>query len=101
MRLKTILILLVVSVFWTACSGDKKNDKAKFDIPYQDMEPKILTVKEYQKVLFDIDTADFKKGLESLIPEYSSVLGTSINDIQANYVKAFVTDTFCRHLYEW
>lgn len=64
------------------------------------MEPRQLEIMEYNKALFSIDTADFETGLQSIRPQFSALLGDTLETSDILFIKNFVTDTFAMRINE-
>ena len=92
-RLIRNTIFLLLALLIVSCS---KSDgyKKKLNVPYKNLEPQKLEVVEYNKALFSIDTANFEEGVRSLMPQFQSLLGDTIDEELMMYLKDFVTDTF-------
>lgn len=86
---------LVFSLSLLSCNNTKTY-KDKLQISHENLDPQELTIKEYNKVLFSIDTANFAEGLKKIQNDFPVFLGGDLDDVDAvNYLKAFAIDTFC------
>lgn len=74
--------------------------KQKLELKQRGLEPKSLSIKQYDKALFEIDTADFQNGLKEIQTDFLPFLGGDMND-SANVTQLFnfVSDTFLIDLY--
>lgn len=93
---KTLLAAaFILSLTLLSCEKTKTY-KDKLQVHYENLEPQEITVKEYNKALFSIDTADFTEGLKSIKDDYLIFLGGDLdNEDAVAYLKAFAVDTFC------
>ena len=85
-----IIILALVFVSCTKSEGYKK----KLNIPYQKMEPKEVTIVEFNKALFGLDTANFEEEYLAILPQFDDFLIENPDEENLKYMKDFVTDTF-------
>ena len=85
-----IFIMALMFVSCTKSAGYKK----KLDVPYQKMEPKEVTIVEFNKVLFTLDTANFEEEYRAIIPQFSDFLIENPTEEELSYMKDFVIDTF-------
>ncbi len=94
-----ILIACLMAVSFLSCS---KSDsyKKKLNVNCKNVEPRQLEIMEYNKALFSIDTADFETGLQSIRPQFSALLGDTLETSDILFIKNFVTDTFAMRINE-
>lgn len=79
--------------------NDTESYKKKLDIPHENLDPQSLTIKSYNEALFELDTANFKDELLGIQDDFPLFLNANLNDpLTINYIKNFVTDTFCVRL---
>lgn len=90
---RSVILFLLMFVLFVSCT---KSDgyKKKLDVPYKNCEPHELAVVEYNKALFDIDTANFVEGVSEIMPRFPELLGDNIEFLDILGLKSFVTDTF-------
>ena len=96
-NMKKILFIsaLVFSLSLISCEKTRTY-KDKLQVHHENLEPQDLTIKEYNRALFSIDTANFTEGLKAIQNDFPMFLGGDLDNADAvNYLKAFVTDTFC------
>lgn len=88
-----------MAVSFLSCS---KSDsyKKKLNVNCKNVEPRQLEIMEYNKALFSIDTADFETGLQSIRPQFSALLGDTLETSDILFIKNFVTDTFAMRINE-
>ena len=87
------LYSILFTLFLVSCLKSE-GYKKKLDVPYQKMEPQKVEILEYNKALFAVDTADFEDGVLAIRPQFSALLGDTLNANEMMYLKDFVTDTF-------
>lgn len=85
-----VFVLVLVFVSCSKSAGYKK----KLNVPYQKMEPKEVTIVEFNKALFAIDTANFEEEYLAILPQFSDFLIDDPDEVEVGYMKDFVTDTF-------
>ena len=98
-RLLYSICFLSVLVVFVSCS---KSDgyKKKLNVPYKNLEPQKVEIIEYNKALFDIDTDDFEAGIQAIRPQFSDLLGDTLDAVDMMILKDFVTDTFIMKINE-
>lgn len=93
-----LLSLLSLFLIMASCQEKVPAYKAKLDIktgPYN------LEFDRYEDALFNIDTADFQKGLMKIQDRYQVFLSGDLNNPDAvQYLKDFATDPFSLVLYD-
>lgn len=95
LEIKHILLYYIVVLFFISCNKSE-GYKAKLNISYKDCEPRELAGKRYDQALFKIDTANFAEGLKAIQNEFVPFLtAQEITPRHLEYLKNFVTDTFC------
>ena len=57
-----------------------------------------MVVKQYSKALFSLDTADFANEISGLHDDFPELIPSDFDDEQINYLKLFVSDTFCMRI---
>ena len=98
-RFIKIVGFLIVSVMLLSCSKTVCYKK-KLNVNYKNLEPQKVEILEYNKALFAIDTADFEAGIQAIRPQYSALLGDTLEAYEIAYLKDFVTDTFVMRINE-
>ncbi len=97
-RLRFIFFIAVLFVGIESCSNSHKRA-----IPVVDNSklPKVrVHIKQYGRALFKLDTANMQAGLKKIKPEFPLFLNGNLDDTaNVNQLKAFVTDTLNRYLY--
>lgn len=91
--MRNILIALLAVIF-VSCSNST-GYKKKLDINCSDREPLELVVKQYNKALFSLDTANFAEEISALHDDFPELIPSDLDEEQINFLKLFVTDTFC------
>lgn len=86
-------IFIITALLFVACTKSE-GYKKKLDVPYQKMEPHKLEIVEFNKVLFNLDTANFEDEYRAILPQFSAFLIEDPNEEEVGYMKDFVTDTF-------
>ena len=90
---------MIVSVMLLSCSKTA-GYKKKLNVDCKNLEPQKVEILEYNKALFAIDTADFEAGIQAIRPQYSALLGDTLEAYEIAYLKDFVTDTFVMRINE-
>ena len=85
-----VLNIMILIVSCTESEGYKK----KLKIPCKNLEPQEVEIIEFNKVLFDLDTANFEEEYRTLLPQYPEILYNDPDENMINDMKAFVSDTF-------
>lgn len=98
-RFIKIVGFLIVSVMLLSCSKTA-GYKKKLNVDCKNFEPQKVEILEYNKALFAIDTADFEAGIQAIRPQYSALLGDTLEAYEIAYLKDFVTDTFVMRINE-
>ena len=81
-----------------SCQEQEPAYRSKLDIK---TEPYDLEFDRYEKVLFNLDTADFQQKLMKIQDRYRVFLSGDLNNPEAvQYLKDFATDPFCIRLYQ-
>ncbi len=97
-RIKFLFFIAVLFVGIESCSNSNKRA-----IPVVDNSklPKVrVHIKQYGRALFKLDTANMQAGLKKIKPEFPLFLNGNLDDTaNVNQLKAFVTDTLNRYLY--
>lgn len=93
------ILVLVLAVLLVSCSKTA-GYKKKLNIDCRNLEPQKVEILEYNKALFAIDTADFEAGIQAIRPQYSALLGDTLEAFEIAYLKDFVTDTFVMRINE-
>ena len=88
------ILFAVLAVFFVSCSHSS-GYKKKLDVNCSDKEPRELVIKQYNKALFSLDTADFANEISGLHDDFPELIPSDLDDEQINYLKLFVSDTFC------
>lgn len=96
MRKILLILLSMVFVSCTNLTGYKK----KLDINCSNREPYKVEIKQYNKALFNLDTTNFAEEVLSLHNDFPELIPTRLDEEQINYLKLFVTDTFCLRINE-
>lgn len=91
MRRFLFAILMLLFVSCSNSTGYKK----RLDVYCYDREPQELVIRQYDKALFEIDTMNFAEGVSGLHDDFPELIPARLNEEQINYLKLFVTDTFC------
>ncbi len=91
--MKRVLFISLIILLLFSCSKSE-GYKKKLDVPYQKMEPQKLEIVEFNKVLFGLDTANFKEEYLAILPRFEAFLIENPSDEEVGYMKEFVTDTF-------
>jgi len=98
-KYRFLVLLVVVTIVFQSCSNKKKRY-----IPVVDnsrLPGVTVHIKQYGKALFEIDTTRMQEGLKKIQPEFRLFLNASLDDTaNVNQLKAFVTDTLNRYLYQ-
>ena len=93
-----VTLLLISSLSIVSCQRSKTY-KDKLQVHHEHLEPQNIDVKNYSSALFSIDTAHFAEGLKNIQKDYPVFLDGDLDNVMAvNFLKAFVTDTFCVRL---
>ncbi len=93
-----LLSLLSLFLIMASCQEKVPAYKAKLDIK---TDPYKLEFDRYEDALFNIDTADFRKGLMKIQDRYQVFLSGDLNNPDAvQYLKDFATDPFSLVLYD-
>lgn len=91
-----ITVLLLPLLFLFAC----ENNSNKFIIPNSKLPATNIKIKRYGKALFEIDTANFAKGLKKIKNDFPLFLAADLNDSNnVNQIYEFVSDTSLINLY--
>jgi len=94
---KTIFPILIVLI---ALAGCKPNHKSRLDINLKGLEPQSLTIKQYDKVLFEADSATFAADMKKAQPDFMPFLAGDLDDQQnIDFLWNYVADTLNRRLY--
>lgn len=88
------ILFAVLAVVFVSCSKST-GYKKKLDVNCSDKEPWELVIKQYNKALFSLDTADFANEISGLHDDFPELIPLDLDDEQINYLKLFVSDTFC------
>ena len=91
MRRILLVSLVIVFVSCSKSTGYKK----KLNVNCSDREPQELVVKPYNKALFSLDTANFAEEISALHDDFPELIPSDLDEERINYLKLFVTDTFC------
>lgn len=91
------ILLVLFAVVFVSCSKPS-GYKKKLDVNCSDKEPRELVVKQYNKALFSLDTADFANEISGLHDDFPELIPSDLDDEQINYLKLFVSDTFCMRI---
>lgn len=93
------IVVLVLAVLFVSCS---KSDgyKKKLNVNCKNLEPQKVEVIEYNKALFAIDTASFENEIQKIRPQFSALLGDTLDAVDIMYLKDYVRDTFIMRLNE-
>ena len=91
---------LLIAVFLLFVSCDNTTSyKKKLQINNKNLEPQSLVVKSYNEALFSVDTHNFVNELKLIQKEYPAFLNGDLDDPEViDYIRNFVTDTFCVRL---
>lgn len=98
--MKKLLFISTFIITLAMLSCNKTSSyKDKLNVHHENLEPKELEIKHYNKELFSLDTADFANGLKSIQDDYMVFLAGDLDDADAvSYLRDFATDTFCIRL---
>ena len=89
--------MMIVSALLVSCTS---NHKSKLNIDLRNLEPQTLTIKQYEKVLFETDSATFVADLKKAQPDFMPFLGGDLDDPRnISFLWNYVADTLNRHLY--
>jgi len=91
--MKRIIIVFVALIF-VSCTNST-GYKRKLDVDCSGCKPHELEIKQYNRELFGIDTANFAEELKNLHYAFPELIPSSLDEGQINYMRDFVTDTFC------
>lgn len=98
MKKSLFISMFIIALALLSCEKTLPH-KDKLQVRYENLEPKEVEIKSYNKALFSIDTAHFAEGLKSIQNDYHIFLGGNLDNAEAvAYIKAFATDTFCVRL---
>ena len=79
--MKKLLFISMFIVTLALLSCNKTSSyKNKLNVHHEDLEPKELEIKHYNKELFSLDTADFANGLKSIQDDYMVFLAGDLDD---------------------
>lgn len=95
MRKIFVTLMVLSSLVITSCQ--KSNTyKNKLQVHHEHLEPQEITIKNYSKALFSLDSANFAEEIRNIQNEYPVFLEGDLHNLDAvNYLKGFATDTFC------
>lgn len=94
----TMIYMLLLTFIMMSCK-DADNHKKKLEIDYENMPPQELAIKSYNEALFGIDTSDFENEIKAIQSDYTLFLGDkSLDMMSLNFIRNFITDTFCIRL---
>ena len=97
-RISLFVFLLVIGGLFNGCNSDESRYIPTVD--NSKLSKVNIHIKRYGKALFGLDTTHFRTGLDSIKPEYMFFLNADLNDTaNVNQLKAFVSDTLNRYLY--
>lgn len=97
MRKRIIFVCCILFIAAVSCN----NYKSKIDVNQQNLEPKSISIKRYERALFEADTSNFKREIQNMQLEFLPFLGGDLNDDKnIKQLYDFVTDTFLIHLYK-
>lgn len=98
-KIRLICLLLLSFVMLSCDNAD--NHKKKLEIDYKNLPPQDMAIKSYNEALFSIDTSDFENEIKNIQSDYTLFLGeNSLDKMSLNFIKNFITDTFCIRLNE-
>ena len=97
--MKKLLFICLVLLLFVSCSKTVYYKK-KLNVDCKNLEPQKVEILEYNKALFAIDTADFEAGIQAIRPQFSALLGDTLEADEIAYLKDFVTDTFVMRINE-
>lgn len=91
--MKRHLFLLIVVLFWlSACDRHGKN---RMHINTSGLQPESVSIGQYGRALFSIDTNDLQAGLKRLQPDFMHFLDADLDDPEnIRQIREFVSDTF-------
>ena len=91
-------LLIAVSLLFVSCDNTTSYKK-DLQINNKNLEPQSLVVKSYNEALFSVDTHNFVNELKLIQKEYPAFLNGDLDDPEViDYIRNFVTDTFCVRL---
>ena len=94
--IKDILFILLLPIFFWACSNTSEPYKKKLQMRVQ---PADLEVMRYEKAFFAVDTSNFASEIASLCDDFQLFLDGDLNDPEVlQYLRDFSTDPFARML---
>lgn len=88
------ILFVLLAIIFVSCSNST-GYKKKIDVNCSDREPQELVIKQYNKALFGLDTANFAEEILSLNEEFPELIPSNLDEEQIKYLKLFATDTFC------
>ncbi len=98
-KYRFLVLWMVVSMLFQGCGNQTSRYIPTIDnskLPHA-----AVHIKRYGKALFEIDTTRMQEGLKKIQPEFRLFLNASLDDTaNVNQLKAFVTDTLNRYLYQ-
>lgn len=96
MKKITVSAVLVTAML----AGCTPSHKSRLDINLRGLEPQTLTIKQYEKVLFEADSASFAADMKVAQPNFMPFLGGDLDDTRnISFLWNYVADTLNRHLY--
>jgi len=93
-----VMVFVFAAIFIVGCGGE--TNRYILQVDKYELKNVDVHIKRYGKALFELDTVNFKVGLKSIKPEFLLFLDADLNDTtNVNQLKAFVSDTLNRFLY--